>query len=347
MFRTRLLTWSALVLAVTTATFAADVKDVPLPPIGPIDKLPAVLESGTPTTLDELKQIQEQTRKVLAKVTPATVGLQVGGASGSGVIINEGGLILTAAHVSGKPETPVVVIFEDGRRVKGKSLGQNKAIDSGMIQITEEGKYPFVSMGKSGGLPKGTWVITTGHPGGYKPGRTPVVRLGRILEATSSVIRTDCTLVGGDSGGPLFDMRGNVVGIHSRIGGRITDNYHVPVDTYRDTWGRLVKGESWGRGIGIGGNDPPTTPAQAYLGLQFDPDTKEPKVIAVAKDSPAEKAGVKIGDILSQLDGKAIQTFEELKAILAKRKPGEEMAIEILRESKAMNLKLTLGKMPS
>jgi serine protease Do len=340
------LVWSALVLALTTVAFAADEKEFPpVPPVVPAEKLPAVLESGTPTTLEELKEIQAQTRKVIEKVTPATVGLRVGGASGSGVIVNEGGLILTAAHVSGKPGTSVDVIFPDGKILKAKSLGQNTKIDSGMVQINEEGKYPFVPMGKSDGLAKGTWVLTLGHPGGYKPGRSPVVRLGRVLTASSSVIRTDCTLVGGDSGGPLFDLHGQLVGIHSRIGESIRENMHVPVDTYRDTWDRLVKSESWGGGIfGTGGT--PAAPAQAYLGLQFDPDTKEPKVIEVAKDSPAAKAGIQVGDLLSQFDGKAVKTFEELTALLTKRKPGDEVKVEVMREDKSVTLKLTLGKKP-
>src|SRR3954454_13544557 len=100
-------------------------------------------------------------------------------------------------------------------------------------------------MGKSSALKKGQWCIATGHPGGYRPGRTPVVRLGRILEANAEALRTDCTLVGGDSGGPLFDMAGRASAIHSRIGGFITATIHVPVDTYRDTWDRLVKAEVW------------------------------------------------------------------------------------------------------
>src|SRR5205807_1727365 len=97
----------------------------------------------------------------------------------------------------------------------------------------------------SADLKKGQWVITVGHPGGFRPDRSPPVRLGRVIESTKSLVRTDCTIVGGDSGGPLFDMTGKVVGIHSRIGAPLSANIHVPVDTYRDTWDRLVKGEVW------------------------------------------------------------------------------------------------------
>lgn len=338
---------AALVAVLSLSSlFAADVKDVPVPAPAPVVKLPAILENAVPRTLDELKEIQTQTKKVLQKVIPATVGLVVGGASGSGVIISEDGLILTAGHVSGRPEQKVTIIMHDGRRVQGVSLGQNKGIDSGMVKITTEGKYPFVLMGKSADLARGTWVITTGHPGGYKPGRSPVVRLGRVIDATSSVIRTDCTLVGGDSGGPLFDMKGNVIGIHSRIGARITDNMHVPVDTYRDTWDRLVKSEAWGGGLfGLGGGNNRGA-NNAYLGLMFDPNTELPRVSEVTKDSPAEKAGIQIDDVLTKFDGKVIKNFDELIKLLGSRKPGEEVAVEVIREKVPMVLKVKLGRKP-
>ena len=120
-----------------------------------------------------------------------------------------------------------------------------------MVKIGVEGKYPALEMGNSADLKVGQWVIAIGHPGGFRENRTPVVRVGRILFVSSFVIRTDCTLVGGDSGGPLFDMQGRVIGIHSRIGGlAISENMHVPVDTFREEWARLAAGESYGKDIG-------------------------------------------------------------------------------------------------
>jgi hypothetical protein len=106
-------------------------------------------------------------------------------------------------------------------------------------------------MGKASDLKKGQWVIAVGHPGGFRTNRTPVVRVGRVLYANPFLIRTDCTLVGGDSGGPLFDMTGKVIGIHSRIGPMaLTENIHVPIDTYRETRERLARGESFGGPLG-------------------------------------------------------------------------------------------------
>jgi serine protease Do len=202
-----------------------------------------------PLTVDDLRALETQVQAVVAKVRPATVGVAIGPSQGSGVIV-KGGYVLTAGHVSGQPGREAILSLADGRRVKGKTLGRNGGIDSGLIKITEEGKWPSAEMGKSAGLKQGQWVVCIGHPGGFRPTRTPVVRLGRVLDAGDLLIRTDCTLVGGDSGGPLFDLDGKVVGINSRINAPITVNIHVPVDTYSLTWGSLARSKVWGeRGV--------------------------------------------------------------------------------------------------
>ncbi len=214
--------------------------------------LPMVLQKNAPAeSVQDLRAIEQHVGKVLQKVMPSIVGLRIGAGQGSGVIIKSDGTILTAGHVSGKPDQSAAVILPDGKILKGKTLGQFKSIDSGMAKISEGDNYPAVEMGDSAGLKPGQWVIAIGHPGGFRKNRTPVVRVGRVLVANAFLIRTDCVLVGGDSGGPLFDMQGRVVGIHSRIGGAaITENVHVPVNTFRETWDKLAAGESWGSGIG-------------------------------------------------------------------------------------------------
>jgi serine protease Do len=301
--------------------------------------LPAVLDKPAPESVEELKAIQEQAKKVLAKVMPAVVGVRVGAAQGSGVIVSEDGSVLTAGHVSGTPERDVTLVMPDGKQIKGKSLGSNRAIDSGMLKITAEGKYPFVEMGESRKVKRGDWVLTVGHPGGYKPGRTPVVRLGRVLDVTDELIRTDCTLVGGDSGGPLFDMQGRVIGIHSRIGATITANIHVPVDTYRETWDRLAKGETWGGRLG-------ERPAP-YMGVQIDREAKDVRVVEVAKDSPAEKGGLKANDLILKLDSQKITTFNDLDNFLARKRAGDQITVEVMRDDKPTSIKITLGRKPT
>ncbi len=304
--------------------------------------LPGTLETSAPQSIDDLKAIQKQVKTVLEKVVPCTVCLQVGGSSGSGVIISADGYILTAGHVSGTPDKKVKIIFSDGREVYGKTLGQNKGIDSGMVKINDDerkGDWPHVEMGNSAAVKKGQWVISVGHPGGYKKGRSPVVRLGRLQrDAEEDTLTSDCTLVGGDSGGPLFDLDGKVIGIHSRIGGTLATNMHVPVDTYRDTWERLAKGESWG---GLLGRREEVKP---YLGLTFEPDATNCKIAEVKPDSPAAKAGLKVDDLVMTFDGKMVANYEELLGQLKKKKPGDEIVLEVSRKNETLKLKVVIGK---
>jgi serine protease Do len=297
-------------------------------------KLPPALLKPVPENVDDLKAIQSHVKTVLAKVMPAVVNVKVGPGQGSGVIVTQDGYVLTAGHVSGTPGRDCELIFPDGKVVKGKTLGWNKSMDAGMIKITEDGKYPFCEMGKSTELKKGEWCIAIGHPGGYKKGRTPPVRLGRVLGSGAALIRTDCALVGGDSGGPLFDMYGKVVGIHSRIEGPVSSNIHVPVDTYRDTWERLAKAEAWN------GNAIPT----ARLGLLADPEVRECKVLRIEPGSAADKAGLKVDDIITGVNGKKVATFDDLRAEIEKRRPGDEVTLQVRRGEESLTLKAVLGK---
>jgi serine protease Do len=306
-------------------------------------KLPAVLDKAAPASVEELKAIQDHVKSVLKKVVPATVGIRVGGASGSGVIINAEGYVLTAGHVSGKPNRDCFIILPDGKQVKARTLGQNVPIDTGLIKITEKGKWNYVEMGDSSKLKNGQWCLAVGHPGGFKPGRSPVVRLGRVLLSRDAVIQSDCTLVGGDSGGPLFDMEGKVIGIHSRIGPSITANIHVPVNNYRDTWDRLAKGESWG-GRGSRRTSRAGTP---YLGVGFSLENNNLEITDVYENTPAEKAGLKVGDVIVSIDSRKISKRSELADALQKKKVGDEVALEVHRDKKPVNVKLKLGKRPA
>jgi serine protease Do len=299
--------------------------------------LPSAFAKEAPETLQDLKDIQNHVQELAKKVIPCTVGIRIGPTQGSGVIIDKEGHVLTAGHVSGTPGQKVTLILSDGREVKGKTLGANRDIDSGMIQITDKGPFPFVDMGNSGRLKKGQWCMVLGHPAGYKTGRPPVVRLGRILDHGNLLIRTDCTLLGGDSGGPVFDMEGKVIGINSRINNPLTVNIHVPVDTYRDSFDRLAKGEVWG-GKRIAG---------AYMGVELDPEAKDCRIRGVASGSPADKAGLQADDIVVMCDGKKINTMQDLISLVAQKSPGTTVAVQVRRGSEAITLRVTLGKRPA
>ena len=203
------------------------------------------LKKPVPETQRDLLAIQNAAMEVAEKVRPATVGLMLRNAMGSGVIISEDGYILTAAHVVGRPGREVDVLLPDGTKTTAISLGLHTSADGALCKIKETGKkWPFVPFIEKRQAPKiGDWCIAMGHPGGFDEERGPPVRVGRIIDSKSTVLRTDCPITSGDSGGPLLDMQGRVIGIHSRITQSLTENYHVPATAYRDAWDRLVEGE--------------------------------------------------------------------------------------------------------
>jgi serine protease Do len=306
------------------------------------EPVPAPPLKTQPETLEDLRALQRQVAAVSKRVSPAVVGLRVGRGLGSGVIVSEDGIVLTAGHVSGDPDKECTVILPDGKLVKGKTLGAFRTIDSGMVKITDPpptgGKWPFVELGHSAPLRRGQWCVALGHPGGFKPGRTPPLRLGRVLDNRATLIRTDCTLVGGDSGGPLFDLDGKLIAIHSRIGATVSENIHVPIDTYRDTWKRLIAAEAWGEPIGGPRGGKP------FLGVDLDNDARVCRVAEVEPDSPAEKAGIKPGDVILSFDGEPVANFEELTLQLVGHKPGDTVNVRVRRGDQTLKLKLQVGR---
>ncbi len=303
--------------------------------------LPAALTKPVPETLKDLQDIEAHVQKLVARVLPATVCLRLGGAQGSGVIVDRDGTILTAGHVTMDADRDVSIILHDNSRLKGRTLGINNGIDSGMVKITEKGDFAFAPVAKSIELKKGQWCLALGHPGGLKPGRPPVVRVGRIQSITESTIVTDCALVGGDSGGPLFDMHGRVIGIHSRIGGKVSSNVHVPIGTYNDTWPRLARGEVWGS---------PFTfldifkPAEPYLGARAIGEKNRLKIESVTPGSPADLAGLRANDIILKLGTSTPANSEELGAFLKSQRPGNTIAIHLQRGNQTLQINVVLGQ---
>lgn len=298
------------------------------------DSRPPALDKWLPENVQDLRVIQERVKKVAAKVRPAVVGIRLGSAAGSGVIVSKDGYVLTAGHISGEAGRTVTVILPDGRKLKGKTLGSNELSDSGMIRITDDGEWPFVEMGDSAALRRGAWCLALGHPEGFRKGRTPVLRLGRVLDRQDKYLRTGCALVGGDSGGPLFDLDGKVIGIHSRIGNSMAYNLHVPIDTYRTNWDRLVKGEVRKR-------------SRPYIGVRLNEDAAECRIAKVDKDSPADKAGLKAEDVVIRFGNEPVEDLEDLLTLILKYKPGKEVPIRVRRGKDILNLKIVIGKRPA
>ncbi|XAL99220.1 trypsin-like peptidase domain-containing protein [Phycisphaeraceae bacterium D3-23] len=298
-----------------------------------------IAELREPKTLEQLQALEAQVEAVVAMAAPATVCIRAGGGSGSGVIVSEDGLVLTAGHVAMRPGTRVTFIFPDGSTARGEALGINEGIDSGLLKITDEGPWPFVEMGDLDTVERGDWVVAMGHPGGFDAERPVVARLGRVLNSRDTVVQSDCTIIGGDSGGPLFDLNGRVVGIHSRIGGGLTANFHVPISTYTDTWDRLAAGEMWNRAM-------PTRALRAgdaYIGVR--PNRRGGAVVGEVIDGQAaDNAGMRRGDRVVAVAGKPVESFGDIVHEIRAAEPGDVVVFSVVRGDDELDLELEMGE---
>lgn len=211
---------------------------------GPMRLVPPALVKPVPQTAADLQAIEKHVKSLAAKVATAVVSVEVGASTGSGVVVTVGGLVLTAGHVASRPGRSARITFPDGKVVRGKTLGADEESDCGVVLITDSGHWPRAEVADSVSPRLGGWVLALGHPGGFDSERPQVVRLGRIVRVSPSAIQTDCTITTGDSGGPLFDMHGRVVGIHSYVSNSMTENYHIPMARFLDDWASLTQAEA-------------------------------------------------------------------------------------------------------
>jgi serine protease Do len=293
--------------------------------------LPAVFSKRVPEGPADLREMQAHLRSLAERLASCTVGLQLGPAQGSGVIVTSDGYILTAAHVSGKPGRRVEIVLPDGQRVTGTTYGRDDTLDAGLIKIDINREWPHADMAPADSIEFGEWCVATGHPGGYQEGRAPVVRLGRVLFVTGRVIQSDCELVGGDSGGPLFDMHGRVIGINSRIGEETDLNFHVPVGAYSRSWERLVDSESF------------RSPSGALLGVRGEQHASGLRITEVTPGEPADIAGVEVGDILVTFENRKITDIKQLIELVGSYQPKRMVDLQLLREGKIVELSVRLG----
>jgi S1-C subfamily serine protease len=305
--------------------------------------LPEMQDGAVPESVDDLRSMERHFQEVAKRVIPTTVAIRVESAHGSGVIIGPEGYILTAAHVAGAPNREAMIRLHDGQRFRGVTLGVFRTLDAGLIKINSDNdSWPHANMGSSEDLAKGQWCLATGHPGGFQHGRPPVLRAGRILDTEANAITTDCKLIGGDSGGPLFDMQGKVIGIHSRIGEAFTANLHVPVDTYRETWDRLASGDAWGRLPGTGSPADPVR-SKPFIGVQGKAGDRRARVSRVFQGSPAALAGIKVDDVITRFAASTVSDFDSLIELVKQQQPGSVVTVQVLRDGTLRHLELRIG----
>lgn len=331
--------------AVVPASATAELADVAPPGMTYValsQSLRRLGDGKEPSTLEELRELELQQSRVAEAIKSVTVNIQQGAAQGSGVIITSDGYVLTAAHVAGAPGRTAWVILNDGTRVRAETLGMNRNKDAGLIRIVDQSRpsWPYATLGRSADLKVGQWCVGAGHPGGWQPERGTVIRVGRIQKMSphrrdAHTIFSDCALIGGDSGGPLFTLDGKLIAIHSRIGTEITENMHVPIDVFKESWERMAKKEAWGV---LPGFEPP------YIGVKGSGDPQAAAVInSVEPDGPAGLADVQPGDLILSVDEQPIQTFQDLVDAIAGYSPGDTVVLKIRRGDNTIQRPVTVG----
>ena len=301
----------------------------------------AINEKKAPETRVDLEALQKAVGDALPKARAATVCIELPDGSGSGVIVSPDGLVLTAAHVATGVKKKVTVILEDGTRLKAETLGLVADKDAAMIRITEKGTYPFAEMDRADTTQLGDWVFSLGHSGGFDKERGSVVHLGRLVRIAAGTYQSDCMLIGGDSGGPLFDLSGKLIAIHSRVGHQLQVNMHVPMGEYLANWDGMMKGEF----IGEGPYAQLPEKGNGFLGLATESRPEGGlRVTKVGSKGPAEEAGVRDGDVLRKLNGVVLENREQMQSLLKEMSAGDELTLETERAGKAKTFTFNLGE---
>ncbi len=269
-------------------------------------------------------------------------------ALGSGFIIDEKGLVITNNHVIQDADDIIVRVNGD-QEFKAKVLGADPLMDIAVLQLETDEKFIPVSFGDSDKARIGDWVIAIGNPFGLGGTVTAGIISARNrsigLSRYEDFIQTDASINSGNSGGPLFDMEGNVIGINTAILGRngsIGIGFSIPSNSAQIVINQLVEFGETKRG---------------WLGVRIQDVTKEiaevekldkPRgalVASVAENSPSEKAGIKAGDIILEFNGKKINQMKELPAIVARTQVGKNVEVKIWRDKKEIIKNVLLGRL--
>ena len=270
---------------------------------------------------------------------------------GSGFIINKNGTIITNNHVINNAED--IIVRVGTKEYKAKVLGADPYSDLAVLKIDTNEKFTPVKFGNSDKARVGDWVVAIGNPFGLGGTVTSGIISARNrdinLTRYDDFIQTDASINQGNSGGPLFNLNGDVIGINTAIiapgqSGSIGIGFAIPANAASNVINQLIKYGETKRG---------------WLGVRIQEVTKEiaeveklkntegALVASVGEDSPAEKAGLEAGDIILKFDGKKIDTMRTLPKLVSNTQVGKTVELEIWRNKKLITKKLTLGRLES
>ena len=317
--------------------------------------------------LPALHQLNDALLDLTEKVLPAIISLQVRSdknaaklppnhppvpdpsmpIAGSGFIIKANGLAITNQHVVEDKEEIYVRLF-DGTQTRARVLGRDVLGDMALLQIETETPLPVVPLGDSDALRVGEFVVAIGSPFGFEHSVTFGMISGKRRDflrssAVGGYLQTDAAITTGNSGGPLVNMRGEVIGVNTATIRRGTMGFAIPVNAVKASLPQL---HDYGR------------VKRAYLGVRIDPLDRD-KIIRLGLESPrgayvhevlsgqpAQRAGIAIGDIIVGFDGREVNSPFDLQAAVASSPVGKRVRIEFLRQQQRQTVELALGEMP-
>jgi serine protease Do len=269
---------------------------------------------------------------------------------GSGVIVDPSGIVLTNAHVVERA-SEIEVGTADGRKHKAKLMGADRRTDLAVLKLQGSGPFPAATLGDSDKLKVGDWVLAIGSPFGLQQTVTAgiISAKGRsnIQGPFDDFLQTDAAINPGNSGGPLVNMAGEVVGINSAIlsrsGGNLGIGFSIPSNMARRVYTELAARGKVTRGW-LGVSIQPLTPELAKgFGLK---DAKGVLISDVVQDSPADRAGIAAGDIITEFDKKRVEAPQDLQKVVALTTPGKGVPVKVWRDKTEKTLEIKIGETP-
>lgn len=281
---------------------------------------------------------------------------QEGQSLGSGFIISADGYVVTNNHVisAGSPNATVEsvkVTLADRREFTAKVVGRDPTSDLAVLKI-EGATFPFVRFGNSAQARVGDWVVAIGNPFGLGGSVTAGI-ISSVNRVTGNgpfdrFIQTDASINRGNSGGPLFDLQGNVIGINSQIlsptGGNVGIGFAIPAEQAKPIVDTLMKGRAPQRGyLGVG-IQPIDEDLAGALGIERN---KGELIARVEPGQAAERAGIRQGDVIVRVNNRDVDPDNSLSYLVANSAPGTRIPIELIRDGRRVNVTATVGTRPS
>jgi len=268
---------------------------------------------------------------------------------GSGFVVDPKGIIITNNHVIEEADE-ITVTFSDGSKLDAELIGRDPKTDLAVLKVSSKKRLPYVPLGDSDKARVGDWVIAIGNPFGLGGSLSAGVisAINRDINAGpyDSFIQTDAAINRGNSGGPLFNMKGEVIGVNSAIispsGGSVGIGFSIPSNLAKTVTAQLQNFGETRRG---------------WLGVRIQQVTDEladglslgaargALVSEISPDGPAEKGGVKVGDVIVKFDGKPVPTMRDLPRIVAETKIDKPVQVEVIRRGKSRMLKIVTGRL--